>query len=38
MDDYRWDTCPECGGWLYYVHSLNYVGCDCCDYEIKEVC
>lgn len=29
--------CPECGGWLIYIYSLNMIICDTCEYEQETV-
>lgn len=34
--DYIVGFCPECGGTLWYIHSLNMISCDTCEYEEEE--
>lgn len=34
--DYEVGTCKECGGILLYIHSLNEIICDTCDYEKED--
>lgn len=29
--DYEIGTCSNCGGILYYVHSLEKISCDTCE-------
>lgn len=36
LDD-KVGTCPECGGWLIYIHALNEIVCDTCEYTEEGV-
>ena len=35
--NYETGTCPHCGGTLTYIHCLNLISCDTCEYEVVEI-
>ena len=35
--DEKIGICPICGGFLFYIHCLNMIKCDTCEYEELEV-